>query len=325
MRQLWVYGISVLMTTLGIGGTLFFFMKTPAVEQSYHVPETIPPVEEASDRVTTPVDEPLQNPVSNTSGTNSQPVQTPAPVRNEKLAEEIAALPNDEKLNLAAQLKQQGDFLKARQILSDMIQSPNPVPYIQEVQKQYWEANIQLIFSNQQVEGWTQETTVKKGDSLEVISKRFKTTVDLIRKSNGLQSDLIHIGQKLRVFTGVISILVDKSLNTLTLQVNGEVVKVYAVGTGKEGSTPVGQFKIVNKIAEPPWHHEGKVYPYGDPENILGTRWMGFDFKGYGIHGTTQPDSVGSQSSAGCVRLRNEEVEELYKIVPVGTIVTVVE
>jgi lipoprotein-anchoring transpeptidase ErfK/SrfK len=129
----------------------------------------------------------------------------------------------------------------------------------------------------------------------------------------------------LRVFTGAISMVVDKSLNTLTLQVNGEVVKVYVVGTGKEGSTPVGQFKIMNKIANPPWHHEGKVYPYGDAENILGTRWMGFDFKGYGIHGTTQPDSVGSQSSAGCVRLRNEEVEELYQIVPVGTIVTVVE
>jgi lipoprotein-anchoring transpeptidase ErfK/SrfK len=114
-------------------------------------------------------------------------------------------------------------------------------------------------------------------------------------------------------------------LNTLTLKANGEVLKVYSVGTGVEGSTPVGDFKIVNKLENPPWHHDGKVVPFGDPENILGTRWMGFDLKGYGIHGTSDPGSVGSQSSAGCVRLRNEEVEELYKIVPVGTMVTVVE
>ena len=56
---------------------------------------------------------------------------------------------------------------------------------------------------------------------------------------------------------------------------------------------------------------------------VLGTRWMGFDITGYGIHGTTEPDKIGQQVTAGCVRMRNEEVEELYTLIPVGTEVTI--
>ena len=61
------------------------------------------------------------------------------------------------------------------------------------------------------------------------------------------------------------------------------------------------------------------------PENVLGTRWMGFDKEGYGIHGTVAPDKIGQQVTAGCIRMRNEEVEELYKILPRGAEVTIVD
>jgi lipoprotein-anchoring transpeptidase ErfK/SrfK len=52
---------------------------------------------------------------------------------------------------------------------------------------------------------------------------------------------------------------------------------------------------------------------------------MGFDLKGYGIHGTTEPQHLGKQVTAGCVRMANSDAEELYTIIPVGTEVTVVE
>jgi len=67
------------------------------------------------------------------------------------------------------------------------------------------------------------------------------------------------------------------------------------------------------------------MIPPGDPENILGTRWMGLDKESYGIHGTTDPKSLGLQATAGCVRMRNSEVEQLYSIVPVGTEVTIID
>ena len=61
----------------------------------------------------------------------------------------------------------------------------------------------------------------------------------------------------------------------------------------------------------------------GSPENSLGTRWLGFDKKGYGIHGTVEPETIGQQVSQGCVRMLNEDVEELYDLLPRGTRVTV--
>ena len=118
----------------------------------------------------------------------------------------------------------------------------------------------------------------------------------------------------------------DKSQNILTLKCNDEIIKTYNVATGTNNSTPVGTFKIGNKLVNPVWYKEGAVVPAGSPENILGTRWLGFDdLPSYGIHGTTEPQSIGKQSTAGCVRMINAEVEELYSLLPIGTEVTVVD
>jgi len=127
------------------------------------------------------------------------------------------------------------------------------------------------------------------------------------------------------VVNGKFSIIVDKSLNTLILKLNDGLFKLYKVGTGKNNSTPIGNFKITSKIKKPVWHYKGKVIPFGNPDNLLGTRWLGINVEGYGIHGTWEPDSVGKQSSQGCIRLRNEEVEELFTIVPIGASVTIVD
>jgi len=106
---------------------------------------------------------------------------------------------------------------------------------------------------------------------------------------------------------------------------NGQLLKVYPVATGTESNTPLGEFTVANKLENPTWFHEGKTYAPGSPENILGTRWLGFGQEGYGIHGTTDPDSIGKAVSHGCVRMFNEDVEELYQIVPVGTSVSIVD
>ena len=61
------------------------------------------------------------------------------------------------------------------------------------------------------------------------------------------------------------------------------------------------------------------------PENPLGTRWMGFDLESYGLHGTTEPDSIGKSRSLGCIRMLNPEVEELFELVGEGTAITVMD
>ena len=165
--------------------------------------------------------------------------------------------------------------------------------------------------------------TVKSGDSLYVLARKNHTTVDFIKKINGLKSDSLYPKMKLKIHTAPFSIQIDKSKNTLVLYSNGEAVKKYSVATGKKNCTPVGEFKITDKLVHPTWFKTGAILPPGSPENALGTRWMGFDKPGYGIHGTIEPKSIGTQASEGCIRMLNEEVEELYSIVPVGTKITI--
>jgi len=165
--------------------------------------------------------------------------------------------------------------------------------------------------------------TVKSGDSLYVLARKNHTTVDFIKKINDLTSDDIYPGMKLKIHTAPFSILVNKSQNTLTLYSNEEPVKKYSVATGKKNCTPVGKFKITDKLVNPTWFKTGAILPPGSPENGLGTRWMGFDKPSYGIHGTIEPQSIGTQASEGCIRMLNEDVEELYSLVPFGTVVTI--
>ena len=102
---------------------------------------------------------------------------------------------------------------------------------------------------------------------------------------------------------------------------NDEVVEVFAVAVGAPKSpSPTGTFTIVNRVANPTYYHPGKVIAPG-PQNPIGTRWIGLNQKGYGIHGTDAPASIGFAKSHGCIRLRNQDVEQLFARVRSGDVV----
>ena len=179
---------------------------------------------------------------------------------------------------------------------------------------------------------------VKSGDALSKIAKKYNTTVSLIKSLNNKETDIIRVGERLLVFNGknsdnkdTFSIYVSKSKNTLDLLVNNKLFKRYPVGTGKFGKTPEVDFFVYDKIEEPPWTRpsDNKIIEYGDPENVLGTRWFALkspenkELTGFGIHGTWERDSIGHQSSDGCVRMFNEDVEELFDLIPRNTKVTI--
>jgi lipoprotein-anchoring transpeptidase ErfK/SrfK len=96
------------------------------------------------------------------------------------------------------------------------------------------------------------------------------------------------------------------------------VLKIYdtAVGAPRTPS-PSGSFKIVQALPDPTWYAKGKIVPPGK-SNPLGPRWLGLSVKGYGIHGTNNPASIGRNASHGCIRMRNRDVEELFAMVSVG-------
>lgn len=225
---------------------------------------------------------------------------------------------------LAVSLKEDGRILDSQKTYQQILQQHPDYEGIENVQKELETLNLNIIFSSVQ----TPETViheVQNGDTLGKLARKYNTTVDLIKKSNGLNSDIIRLGQKLRIWTGTFNIFVDKSQNILILKDGDAVLKVYRVSTGKNNNTPIGEFKIVNKLIDPVWYQSGAIIPPESPQNVLGSRWLGFDLPGYGIHGTVDSGTIGQQVTAGCVRMHNKDVEELFSLVPTGTLVKIVD
>jgi len=217
-----------------------------------------------------------------------------------------------------------GDLAAAQSTFQALVTEFPNSSEVMRWQKKAEELNIKLLFSST-LTPKSKLYEIKPGDTLTKIARQFKTTPELIMKSNNLASDKIIPGRKVKVWTEPFNILVDKSANTLILKSGEEVFKTYVVATGANNSTPVGNFKITEKLVNPTWFKAGAVVSPGSPENVLGSRWMGINVPGYGIHGTTEPQTLGQQVTQGCVRMANAEVEELYAIVPVGTEVAIVD
>jgi lipoprotein-anchoring transpeptidase ErfK/SrfK len=122
-------------------------------------------------------------------------------------------------------------------------------------------------------------------------------------------------------------IVIIRAANTLYLYNGDTIIKSYKIAVGKKTTpTPLGQFRIVNRIVNPGWFPQGKdPVPAGVTANPVGTRWMGLSEKGYGIHGTNKPSSIGKMASKGCIRMKNKDIEDLFALVKVGTPVEIIE
>lgn len=145
-----------------------------------------------------------------------------------------------------------------------------------------------------------------------------KATIDAMNKD--ISDKKLDIGLRIP-YTDVKGemIIINKSSNTLYFLKDGQIEESYPVATGKTADfTPDGQFKIAIKFKNPSWGGAGVSDPIagGAPNNPLGTRWIGISYKGgrkYGIHGNSNPRSIGTYASLGCVRMFNEDVEKLYE------------
>lgn len=222
--------------------------------------------------------------------------------------------------NLAADKK----TVEAKAVYQAILSDYSDFEKIEQTQENLEAVNLDLIFSNSPSEH-TIIHEVVSGDTLGKLANTYGTTVALIKRKSHLKSDVIRIGQRLSIWTGQFNVYVDKSQNILLLKAGDEVLKVYNVSTGKDNSTPVGTFKITSKLIDPVWFNRGVVVPPESPDNVLGSRWLGFDIPGYGIHGTVNPEKIGQQVTAGCVRMLNEEVEEIYEMLPLKTQVVIVD
>ena len=128
------------------------------------------------------------------------------------------------------------------------------------------------------------------------------------------------------------TIIIDTPNRNLYLTLgNGKAIR-YGVGVGREGFTWSGTERISRMKEWPDWVPPKEIIarqPYlprfmaGGETNPLGARAMYLGNTEYRIHGTNQPSTIGSFVSSGCIRLTNEDVEDLFRRVTVGTRVVV--
>ena len=174
--------------------------------------------------------------------------------------------------------------------------------------------------------------TVKSGDTLSKIALNYNTSVSAIQKANGMTTTRLNIGQKLKIPQSVWSIEIRRSDNKLLLKTNNRLFKIYNVYPGSAISQSFsGTFRIFSKQKDPVWRVDGQTYQPGSAGNIIGARWMALkgtgasaNAEGTAIHGTNRagtPDA--SPGAPGYFRLSNDDVKELYDLVPLETTVEI--
>jgi len=167
---------------------------------------------------------------------------------------------------------------------------------------------------------------VEPGDGVEKLARKYKVNQGQIKRLNHLDDKLvIRYGQTLKILPGPVLYRVNRTRLNGTLYIDGVFIHRYPVGVGPADATPLGLFTIERKVTNPDWYCDGKRIPFGNPDNILGSRWMTLATtdgtaraEGLGIHGTTRPETVPGRESKGCVRMLNSDVEELYDLIPQG-------
>jgi len=168
---------------------------------------------------------------------------------------------------------------------------------------------------------------VESGDLISKIAGKHNTTSGLIIKANNIDPRRIRVGLPLKIPRVSFTFETGTEDKLAFLKYKGLIVKQYPIAVGKsETPTPIGIFEVIQKLIDPTWYSpdESEPIPPNDPRNQLGTRWLGFENsetmgRGFGIHGTIEPESIGQAQSNGCIRMHNEDVEELFDLLLMGS------
>jgi hypothetical protein len=246
---------------------------------------------------------------------------------------------NSDPMSRAKALADAGNLVDARALLNDqLITGKLSDADTAAVKKQIDLWNQALVFSPRPYanDPFAGAVLVKSGDNMSKIASEHDVTWELLSRINGVTPQKMRAGSQLKFIVGPFHAVVSKKAFTIDLYLGAPggkgsmFVTSYAVGLGKDDSTPPGTWMVEphKKIKNPTYYSprgEG-VIEAGDPKNPLGPFWIGLSGidgqavgqQSYGIHGTIDPTSIGKQSSMGCIRLHNEDVTLVYEMLVEG-------
>ncbi len=221
------------------------------------------------------------------------------------------------------------DWIGARELFSEAFELGVEKRDQIQVRADLTRIGEETIFSSRTIndDPFVDRYIVSTGDTLGKIAHKYHVSSDFLASINGIENkNLIRVGQTLKVVHGPFHAVIDKGSYTLDVYLGQETsrtfVKRFKVGLGADGSTPTGTWRVKNKLKNPTYYppRGGKILGADNPENPLGERWIGVEGvsgeavgqQRYGIHGTTDPTSIGHNASMGCIRLYNEDVEALF-------------
>ncbi len=216
-----------------------------------------------------------------------------------------------------------------------LIEASEDVAALRELSKVYWsnpelrpmiqkriETLANAVYFSPQPH-YLEPYVVQPGDQLRKIAKGYRVPWEYLAKLNRVDPRKIRAGQKLKVVKGPFSAAVDLSAFEVIIHAHGYYVRKYRVGIGKDGASPIGKFKVLEKFVDPQYTDpEGRVIDGGAKNNPLGNRWIGIG-DGFGIHGTIKPESIGRAESRGCIRMINTEAAEVFDLLEVGSEVVI--
>ena len=164
---------------------------------------------------------------------------------------------------------------------------------------------------------------VEPGDTLESIGAMYNIPWQYLGQLNRIDPQELQAGQELKVMRGPFSAVVDMERFELTIHAHGYFVHHYEVGIGEGDQTPVGEFAVQEKIKNPTWYNPaGGQVDKDDPLNPLGEYWIGLGDH-IGIHGTIDPQSIGSARSRGCIHMRDADIAQVFELLGQGSVVRI--
>jgi len=178
----------------------------------------------------------------------------------------------------------------------------------------------------------SKEYEVQSGDSYWVICRNLRKEGIIapqgwISEFNHKRNYNLRLGETLKIPTASLEIKAWRGARALALYADGAPIRLYDVSMGKKGQpTPLGAFTFSVELLKDPIYYPagGTPVPFGNPDNPLGERWMGFlEDRQYGIHGANSEDTIGSFESGGCIRMHNADAKALFELVGAGLKVTI--
>ncbi len=237
-------------------------------------------------------------------------------------------------IDAARQLLDGGQVLEARQRLNVLLERRLTERETDAVRALLRRVADDTIFSKQITDGdpLVETYVVATGDVLVNIGRKFDVPAEALMLINGISDPRrIRVNQRLKVPLGPFNARISKSQFRLDVYLRDTYLRSYPVGLGLNNGTPEGKWQVKDRLENPTYYppasaEEKRIIPPDDPENPLGEHWIGLEgidggavgHEGYGIHGTIEPDSIGQAVSMGCVRMRNEDVAIVYKLLMPG-------